>query len=63
VTQRRALISAVGLAASTADYLRFSQLFLNNGKVNGRQLLSPQEIQLAEKNAIPADELPIGRKI
>jgi CubicO group peptidase (beta-lactamase class C family) len=61
VTQRRALISAVGLVASATDYLRFSQFFLNNGNVNGRQLLSPQAIQLAEKNAIPADVLPIGK--
>jgi CubicO group peptidase (beta-lactamase class C family) len=61
VTQRRALISAVGLVASATDYLRFSQLFLDNGKVNGRQLLSPQAVQLAEKNAIPADVLPIGK--
>jgi len=61
VTQHRALISAVGLVASTADYLRFSQFFLNNGRVNGKQLLSPASVQLAEKNAIPASVLPIGK--
>ena len=61
VTEHRALISAVGLVASTADYLRFSQFFLNNGRVNGKQLLSPASVQLAQKNAIPASVLPIGK--
>ena len=61
VTQHRALISAVGLVASTADYLRFSQFFLNNGRVNGKQLLSPAGIQSARKNAIPDTVLPIGK--
>jgi CubicO group peptidase (beta-lactamase class C family) len=61
VTEHRALISAVGLVASTADYLRFSQFFLNNGRVNGKQLLSPASVQLAEKNAIPDALLPIGK--
>jgi CubicO group peptidase (beta-lactamase class C family) len=61
VTQPRALISAVGAVSSTTDMLRFGQFFLNNGKVNGRPLLSPQGIRLAETNAIPASVLPIGR--
>jgi CubicO group peptidase (beta-lactamase class C family) len=61
VTERRALISAVGLVASTSDYLRFSQFFLDNGKVKGRQLLSPEAVQMAEKNAIPDTVLPIGK--
>jgi len=61
VTEHRALISAVGAVSSTTDMLRFGQFFLNNGKVNGRQLLSPQGIHLAETNAIPAAVLPIGK--
>ena len=61
VTERRALISAVGLVASAADYLRFSQFFLNKGRVNGKQLLSLASIQLAEKNGIPDAMLPIGK--
>jgi CubicO group peptidase (beta-lactamase class C family) len=61
VTEHRALISAVGLVASTTDYLRFSQFFLDDGKVNGRRLLSPRAVQLAQKNAIPDSVLPIGK--
>jgi CubicO group peptidase (beta-lactamase class C family) len=61
VTEHRALISAVGAVSSTTDMLRFGQFYLNNGKVNGRQLLSPQGIRLAETNAIPDSVLPIGK--
>jgi CubicO group peptidase (beta-lactamase class C family) len=61
VTQHRALISAVGAVSSTTDMLRFGQFFLNNGKVNGRQLLSPQGVQLAETNALPPSVLPISK--
>jgi CubicO group peptidase (beta-lactamase class C family) len=61
VTEHRALISAVGAVSSTTDMLRFGQFFLDNGKVNGRQLLSPHGIQLAETNAIPDAVLPIGK--
>jgi CubicO group peptidase (beta-lactamase class C family) len=61
VTQQRALISAVGAVSSTTDLLRFGQFFLNNGRVNGRQLLSPEGIRLAETNALPAAVLPIGK--
>jgi CubicO group peptidase (beta-lactamase class C family) len=61
VTEHRALISAVGLVASTTDYLRFSQFFLDNGNVKGRLLLSPQGVQMAETNAIPQTVLPIGK--
>jgi CubicO group peptidase (beta-lactamase class C family) len=61
VTQQRALISAVGAVSSTTDMLHFGQFFLNNGRVNGRQLLSPHGIQLAETNALPASVLPIAK--
>jgi CubicO group peptidase (beta-lactamase class C family) len=59
-TQRRALISAVGAISSTMDMLRFGQFYLNGGKVNGRQLLSPHGIEQAETNALPASVLPIS---
>jgi CubicO group peptidase (beta-lactamase class C family) len=61
VTQQRALISAVGAVSSTTDMLRFGQFFLNNGRVNGRELLSPEGVRLAETNALPAAVLPIGK--
>jgi CubicO group peptidase (beta-lactamase class C family) len=61
VTEHRALISAVGAVSSTTDMLRFGQFFLDNGKVNGRQLLSPEGIRLAKTNALPDAVLPIAK--
>jgi CubicO group peptidase (beta-lactamase class C family) len=61
VTEHRALISAVGLVASATDYLRFGQFFLDNGRVDGRRLLSPAGVEMAQKNAIPDSVLPIGK--
>ncbi|HVZ28443.1 MAG TPA: serine hydrolase [Rhizomicrobium sp.] len=60
-TERRALISAVGAISSTRDMLRFGQFFLNNGRVNGKQLLSAEGVRLAETNALPAALLPISK--
>ena len=61
VTGPRALSSAgVGLVSSTMDFLRFSQLFLDNGRVNGEQLVSPAVVRMMAENAVPEALLPIG---
>ncbi len=61
VTEPRALSSAgVGLVSSTMDFLRFSQLFLDNGRVNGEQLVSPAVVRMMAENAVPEALLPIG---
>lgn len=60
-TQRRALISAVGAISTARDQLRFGQFFLDNGRVNGKQLLSPQGVQQAQVNALPPSLLPISK--
>lgn len=60
VTEPRALTSGgVGLVASTMDFLRFSQLFLDGGSVNGARLLSPESVELAKRNAVPPELLPL----
>lgn len=60
VTGPRRLTSAgVGLVSSTEDFLRFSLLFLQEGRVNGETLVSPEVIRLAAENAIPENLLPI----
>ncbi|MGM0632230.1 MAG: serine hydrolase domain-containing protein [Pseudomonadota bacterium] len=60
VTAPRALTSAgVGLVSSTEDFLRFSLLFLQDGEVDGKQLLRPETVRLAAENAIPDELLPI----
>jgi len=41
-----------GLYGTAADYLAFQRLFLNAGRANGRQVLSPQTVSLMSENAI-----------
>jgi len=41
-----------GLYGTAADYLAFERLFLNDGRVNGRQVLRPETLQLMAQNAI-----------
>ncbi len=62
VTEPRALSSSgVGLVSSTADFLRFSQLFLDGGVApDGRRILSEGAVRMAAENAVPAALMPIG---
>jgi CubicO group peptidase (beta-lactamase class C family) len=61
VTERRALTSSgVGLVSSTMDFLRFSQLFLDDGVVGGRRLIGSETVRMAAENAIPQGLLPLG---
>lgn len=61
VTEPRALKSSgVGLVSSTMDFLRFSQLFLDNGRINGEQLISPDAVRMMAVNAVPEALMPIG---
>ncbi len=41
-----------GLYGTAADYLAFEQLFLNEGRADGRQVLRPETVQLMSHNAI-----------
>jgi|SRR5580704_7676296 methyl acetate hydrolase len=41
-----------GLYSTAADYLAFQQLFLNQGRANGRQVLRPETVALMARNAI-----------
>ena len=41
-----------GLYSTAADYLAFEQLFLNQGRACGRQVLRPETVQLMSHNAI-----------
>ena len=50
----------VGLVSTVPDYLRFAQLFLNNGTWDGQQILQPDTVALMTTNRLPAAVLPIG---
>ena len=62
VTEQRTLTSSgVGLVSSTADFLRFSQMFLDDGLApDGRRILSEDAVRMAAENAVPAALIPIG---
>ena len=47
-----------GLYGTAADYLAFEQLFLNQGRANGRQVLKPETVRLMSQNAI--GDLEVG---
>jgi CubicO group peptidase (beta-lactamase class C family) len=42
-----------GLVSTAGDYFRFSQMLLNGGKYNGKQILSPKTVELMATNHIP----------
>src|SRR5207253_11331792 len=41
-----------GLYGTAADYLAFEQLFLNEGRADGKQVLRPETVSLMAQNAI-----------
>jgi methyl acetate hydrolase len=47
-----------GLYSTAADYLAFQQMFLNDGRANGRQVLRPETVRLMSENAI--GDLTVG---
>jgi CubicO group peptidase (beta-lactamase class C family) len=55
VTKPAKLFSGGGGLVSTApDYLRFSQMLLNGGELEGVRVLSPQTVKLMTTNALPS---------
>ncbi|HKU16911.1 MAG TPA: serine hydrolase domain-containing protein [Steroidobacteraceae bacterium] len=43
-----------GLVSTATDYMRFCQMLLNGGELDGRRLLSPLTVQLMRSNVLPA---------
>jgi methyl acetate hydrolase len=43
-----------GLYGTAADYLAFERVFLNDGRVDGRQVLRPETVRLMSQNAMAA---------
>lgn len=60
-TERPRLIEGgVGMLSTVTDYLRFSQMILNRGELDGVRVLSEETAALAYANAVPAAAMPIG---
>ena len=47
-----------GLVSTTADYLQFAQMMLNEGSLNGARILSPKTIELMTRNHVT--DIPYG---
>ncbi len=45
-----------GLVSTTADYLRFCQMVLNGGELNGVRILGPRTIKLMSLNHLPGGQ-------
>ena len=62
-TERPTLIEGgVGLLSSTMDFLRFSQMFLNGGELDGVRVLKADTVALMTRNHVPAAALPLGSR-
>jgi len=48
-----------GLLSTPADYLRFAQMLLNRGELNGRRVLSRESVAAMLRNQLPAELAPI----
>ena len=55
-----ALLSGGGGLVSTADdYLRFAQMMLNRGELDGKRILRPETVDLMTRNHLPEKLVPI----
>lgn len=57
---RRFFSGGSGLVATTGDYLRFAQMLLNRGELDGVRLLGRKTVELMTMNHLPAALLPYG---
>ncbi|HKQ12139.1 MAG TPA: serine hydrolase domain-containing protein [Steroidobacteraceae bacterium] len=44
-----------GLVSTAMDYMRFCQMLMNGGELDGHRLLSPLSVQLMRSNVLPAN--------
>jgi CubicO group peptidase (beta-lactamase class C family) len=49
-----------GLFSTAPDYLRFAQMLLQRGELDGARILGPKIADLMHMNHIPSAQLPIG---
>ena len=57
-TERPTLLEgAVGLVSTVPDFLRFSQMLLNRGELNGTRILAAKTVDMMTVNGLPDDVL------
>jgi len=52
----------VGLLSTVTDYLRFSQMILNGGEIDGIRVLAPDTVESLFANAVPDTVLPLNSR-
>src|SRR5437667_11418863 len=48
-----------GLLSTAGDYLRFAQMLLNGGELDGRRVLQRETVELMLQNHLPPSLIPI----
>ena len=56
----RLIEGGVGLLSTVMDYLRFSQMLLNGGQIDGNRVLQPATLEKIFSNAVPDEVLPLA---
>ena len=60
-TSRPPLIEGgVGLLSTAPDFMRYSQMILNKGELDGERVLQTETAELMYQNAVPDSAMPIG---
>jgi CubicO group peptidase (beta-lactamase class C family) len=49
-----------GLVSTASDYMRFCQMLLNGGELDGQRILSPLSVKLMRTNALPESVRTMG---
>lgn len=49
-----------GLVSTARDYMRFCQMLLNKGQLDGKRLLKPETVKAMTKNQLPEQAYPIA---
>jgi CubicO group peptidase (beta-lactamase class C family) len=58
--KRKMLSGGGGLVSTGRDYLRFAQMLLNGGELEGKRLLRAETVREMTRNQLPAEALPMG---
>lgn len=58
-TEGELLSGGGGLLSTPGDYLRFAQMLLNRGQLEGRRVLKPETVDLMLQNHVAASLLPL----
>jgi len=56
----RLLSGGGGLVSTARDYMRFCQMLLNKGELDGRRLLRQESVEAMTKNQLPGEAYPIN---